>query len=156
MGHGAAVYEVAYSRDGRYIASSSDDGTVRVWDVASGQARVLEGHTAQVYSAGFDPEASRVISGSGDRTARLWDLATGDNRIVHRASGTVKGVRFSSDGRFVASFTEDDTVSIWDPHATAAFETYPSKLRAWLAAQTSAEVDETGAIASSDSRHGAN
>ena len=72
-GHGGAVYSVCFSPDGKQLASSSFDRTVRLWDVETGACvRTLEGHGDWVLSVCFSPDGRRLASGSDDRTVRLW------------------------------------------------------------------------------------
>jgi len=73
--HGGPVYAVAISRDGRTIVSGSNDRTVRIWDVTTGQQRAqLSGHGAAVHAVALSPDESLIVSSSADQTVRLWDI----------------------------------------------------------------------------------
>ena len=67
---------------GRIAVSGSHDCTVRVWDLATGDARTLEEHANAVLAVAVTPDGRTAISGSSDRTVRVWDLATGEARTL--------------------------------------------------------------------------
>jgi WD40 repeat protein/tetratricopeptide (TPR) repeat protein len=87
-GHSGAVTYASYSADGRRIATSARDRTVRVWDAATGREQlVLTGHVGDVWSATFAHDGRRVVSVSADRTARVWDSTTGESLAVIKRMG---------------------------------------------------------------------
>jgi len=82
-GHGKGVTQVAFSRDGRLLASGSTDNTIRIWDVASRrELRTLSGHTANVDSVDFSPDSSLLASTSQDGSTFLWDANTGEHLLT--------------------------------------------------------------------------
>src|SRR5579871_6518611 len=77
-GHRDGIFCVAFSHDGRSLASASRNHTIKVWDVSTGRERhTLKGHTNQVLRLAFSPDGRRLISGAADNTAKVWDVAGG-------------------------------------------------------------------------------
>ena len=111
-----AVNSAAFSPDGKYIATASNDKTVRLWSVKTGQEiRQFIGHTASVWSVAFAPNGTTIATASADGTARLWDMQNGKElrRFVGHTAG-VENVAFSPDGKYLATVSDDGTARLWD------------------------------------------
>jgi small GTP-binding protein len=126
--HRSDVQELAWSPNGRYLASgggssegNSRDGKydqgIRVWDTQSGRrAATLVGHTGFIAGLAWSPGSDLLASVSVDRTVRVWDPRSGDSvhTIEVHNEGT-RGVAFSPDGRVLVSASWDKSVRFWDP-----------------------------------------
>ncbi|PAV19331.1 nucleotide-binding-oligomerization-domain like receptor [Pyrrhoderma noxium] len=98
---------VTFSNDGKYISSGNADGTISVWNAATGEGIhvALEGHTEQVNSVAFSPDSRYIASGSNDRTVQIWDVEKGIaiGEPLQGNSGGVRFVIFSPNGIHFAS-----------------------------------------------------
>jgi WD40 repeat protein len=115
-GHTDSVCSVAFSPDGKQLASGGADGKIRFWDVESGECRrALDGHAEWVHSVAFSPDGRFLASGGRDALVKLWDVETGELlKTFSGHSGIVTSVAYSPDGRLLASCGRHELVWIWD------------------------------------------
>jgi WD40 repeat protein len=143
------VFGVAYAPDGRTVAISGDDGTVRVWKAGPdgaplGAPTVLGGHRGEVWSPQFSADGRFLAACGVDGLITVWNVRSANRvKVLRGHTGKVWNVAFSPDSRHLASTGDDGTVRIWDPAAGGAARTV---LRI-------AKVRELGVAYSADGRH---
>src|SRR6202158_1826456 len=135
-GHVRGVFAVAFSPDGKLIASGGDDYTIKLWDVSTGaELGSLRGHSGRVNSVVFSPDGQLLASGSDDTTIKLWDIKTGVAlRSLEGHPNHVLSVAFSPDGKRLATAGDMDVdqetanlrnmVKLWDVRTGAQLHTF--------------------------------
>ena len=114
-GHTAKVWDVAFSPDGRLVASGSVDDTLRLWNVEQGKLiRIMEGHPFPVLRLKYSALGITIVTGSTDGVIRVWDVSTGKYlQSLEGHTGWITGLDVSRDGNWLVSSAEDDTVRLW-------------------------------------------
>jgi WD domain, G-beta repeat len=115
-GHTATVFGIAWSPDGRRIASGSADKTVQVWDATDGHhIFTYSGHTWWVLDVAWSPDGKHLASAGADNTVQVWDATDGHHIFTYTGhTDTVIGVAWSPDGTRIATGSWDNTVQVWD------------------------------------------
>src|SRR5205823_4671825 len=117
-GHTAAVYSVAFSPDGEYLATGSADKTAKFWDVASGKLNfTLRGHTDTVTYVAFSPKGNRLATASYDSTTKLWNVPLGRGAKAHYSRRQAKG-----EGTFATMSPDLRQAEDWDSQEPVTFK----------------------------------
>ena len=122
-GSTSSIVAAAFSGNGRWLAATTADHAVQIWDLGTGTLRhTLRGHTRPASGVCFSSDGKRLVTASDDRTARVWDMTTGAEFVTlegHR--GAVRSAFFSPDGKSVITSSTDGTVRTWptDPLSIA-------------------------------------
>ncbi len=110
------VKSIAFSPDGKTLASGGGDNVIHLWDIGTGKRKMtLVGHTHWVFSLAFSPDGKTLASGSVDSDIRLWDPHTGEPKKTLTGHGNwVRSIAFSPDGKTLVSGSDDGSVLIWE------------------------------------------
>jgi WD40 repeat protein/DNA-binding SARP family transcriptional activator len=112
--HGQVLW-LAFSPDAKHLLSTSQDGTVRIWDAASGASeRILKAGEGGVLQAQYSPDGRSVAAAGADGTVRIWRLDGGEPAVFYGHDGPVTSVAFDRDGSQIVTGGKDGTVRLWD------------------------------------------
>jgi WD40 repeat protein len=117
VGHTAYVGGVAFSPDGSYLATGSDDGTARIWDISPGGNQEIltqAGHSDWFRRIAYSPDGARLATTNGDGQAIILDAGTGETLLtLAHPGGLVSEAVFSPDGTLLATAGDDNTARVW-------------------------------------------
>ncbi|MDY9927970.1 NB-ARC domain-containing protein [Methanosarcina sp.] len=110
------VRDVAVTPNGKYVISASDDNTLKVWDLETGEEKItLRGHNDSVRAVSVTPNGRYAVSASIDRTLKVWNLEKGKEKTTFIGhTGGVNAVAITPDGKSVISASDDHTLKVWD------------------------------------------
>ncbi len=152
--HTGWVNALAFSSDGKMLASGGRDKTVQLWDIATGEPiTTFTGHTGGINALMFSPDNRTLASGSADGTVRFWNINNG-NLLPTRITGhtmEVEAVTFFKDNTTLASVAYDQVISIWDAktsqktgsNALQKINFYPESHRDWMVSTSAFSPDGT-------------
>lgn len=114
-GHTDAVWSVIFNKNDGTLASCDGSGSIRIWNIKTGDSKALNGHASRVRSIAISSDNKQLVSGSDDRKLKVWDIQSGECvSTLEGHSSWIWSVSFSYDGLMVASGSDDETVRLWD------------------------------------------
>jgi len=127
-GHTDYITAIAFSQDGRILATGSRDRTIRIWDGSSGtfSGQVLRSHTSAITALEFSPDGKRLTSAGLDRTIRTWDTSTWlpASQPLRGNSDSVFSLVYMPDGRYFFTGGADRTIIQWNSNSLTLFQTF--------------------------------
>ncbi len=126
VGHTSAVFDAAFSPDGKRVVTASQDKTAKIWDVTTGDLLAdLKGNKQFVMAVEYSPDGKMIVTAGFDGTAKIWDANSA--LLLHSLVGhrdTVNIAHFSSDGKKIVTCSRDSTAKIWDVATGSLLKTF--------------------------------
>lgn len=125
--HGAAIRGAAFSENGQWVWTRSDDGTVRLWKTDQAEASAELTHRAEVLSVRFAGASQRLLTASADGTARLWEYGPSSPFARLGDDSQLAGAAFSTDGEKILTWGEEEPARLWEARSGECLQTFPVK-----------------------------
>ncbi|MGK7957206.1 MAG: WD40 repeat domain-containing protein [Crocosphaera sp.] len=115
-GHSNSVNSVAYSPDGKYLASISDDGTIKIWELTTGKIFTLTDHSGSESSIVYSPDGKYLAADGHYENIKIWEVETGKviRTLSQYQTGPIRLVVYSPDGKYLASANRYNHITIWE------------------------------------------
>jgi len=115
IGHTWLSSGISFSKDGHFVLTANGDGTVRVWNVKTGESiQTIQVYPSWVNTAAFSPDGKYILAGGNENAATVWEVSTGTKTLELEHPDWVNSVAFSPDGKFAATGCRDNIVRLWD------------------------------------------
>lgn len=116
ISHEGLIASVAFSPDGKRLATGAFDNTAKIWDLENGHVQyTFRGHEREVSFVAFSPDGKKLAIGSWDSNVKIWDSASGQEiQVLSGHNSGISGVAFSPDGKLLATSSSDHEAKIWD------------------------------------------
>ncbi|MGG6269376.1 AAA-like domain-containing protein [Leptolyngbya sp. AN03gr2] len=112
-GHTGGVRCVSFSPDGDFVATCSEDQTVKIWRTDGSQIATLKGHAGSIFATAFSPDGELIATGGADNSVRLWSHDGWSMARLEGHTGTIYSIAFSPDGQTIATGSGDTTIKLW-------------------------------------------
>ena len=116
LGHSDQIYRLAFSPNGKIVATASWDRSIKLWNAVDGKLiRTLDGkHNSWILGLNFSPDGKMLVSSSQDKTAKIWSVEGNLLYTLIDHKGDVNDVVFSPNGKIIASASSDQTIKLWN------------------------------------------
>ena len=115
------VLDIVFSPDGKMLASASEDGTIKIWQLNGKLISTISGHNNKIRSISFSPDSQMIASASSDNTIKVWKKNGELVSILTGHTGAVNKVKFSPDGQMIISASNDGTIRYWSLSSNSIF-----------------------------------
>jgi len=129
-GHSDGVRALAFSPCGKFLASGSEDNTIKLWSMPDGvNIKSVEAHDGNVNSVICSPDCATLFSGSWDKTIKLWNISDGRlERVINAHDSSINCVLTAAEGSLIISASDDTTIKIWDRKSGSLLKTIKPEL----------------------------